>query len=75
MGQKVSPIGLRVGVIRDWESRWYADKDLSLIHICNKEDVLLGIEELLRRASILFLWTVKSICILFFSFLFYRIRV
>ena len=26
MGQKVSPIGLRVGVIRDWESRWYASK-------------------------------------------------
>lgn len=25
MGQKVSPIGFRVGVIRDWESRWYAD--------------------------------------------------
>lgn len=24
MGQKVSPIGLRVGIIRDWESRWYA---------------------------------------------------
>lgn len=27
MGQKVNPVGLRVGVIRDWESRWYADKD------------------------------------------------
>lgn len=27
MGQKVSPVGLRVGIIRDWESRWYADKD------------------------------------------------
>lgn len=27
MGQKVSPIGMRVGVIRDWDSRWYADKD------------------------------------------------
>lgn len=26
MGQKVSPIGMRVGVIRDWDSRWYADK-------------------------------------------------
>lgn len=26
MGQKVSPIGLRVGVIRNWNSRWYADK-------------------------------------------------
>lgn len=27
MGQKVSPIGLRVGIIRDWEARWYADKN------------------------------------------------
>jgi len=26
MGQKVSPVGLRVGIIRDWDSRWYADK-------------------------------------------------
>lgn len=27
MGQKVNPIGLRIGIIRDWESRWYAGKD------------------------------------------------
>lgn len=27
MGQKVSPVGLRIGIIRDWESKWYADKD------------------------------------------------
>lgn len=27
MGQKVSPIGMRVGVIRDWESRWFAGKE------------------------------------------------
>ncbi len=26
MGQKVSPHGLRVGVITDWDSRWYAEK-------------------------------------------------
>jgi len=33
VGQKVSPVGLRVGVIRDWESRWYADKDFAtLLH-------------------------------------------
>ena len=33
MGQKVHPIGLRVGVIRDWESKWYADKDYAnLLH-------------------------------------------
>ncbi|WP_058300200.1 30S ribosomal protein S3 [Gorillibacterium timonense] len=27
MGQKVNPIGLRIGIIRDWESKWYAGKD------------------------------------------------
>lgn len=27
MGQKVNPVGLRIGIIRDWESKWYADKD------------------------------------------------
>ena len=26
MGQKVNPTGLRIGVIKNWESRWYADK-------------------------------------------------
>jgi small subunit ribosomal protein S3 len=26
MGQKVSPIGLRVGIIRDWDTKWYAPK-------------------------------------------------
>lgn len=27
MGQKVHPIGFRIGVVRDWESKWYAEKD------------------------------------------------
>jgi len=27
VGQKVNPIGLRIGIIRDWESKWYAGKD------------------------------------------------
>ena len=27
MGQKVNPHGLRVGVIKDWDSKWYAGKD------------------------------------------------
>ena len=26
MGQKVNPHGLRVGVIKEWDTRWYADK-------------------------------------------------
>ena len=27
MGQKVNPIGLRVGINRTWDSRWYANRD------------------------------------------------
>ena len=27
MGQKVHPIGMRVGVIRDWDAKWYAEKE------------------------------------------------
>lgn len=27
MGQKVHPFGFRLGIIRDWQSRWYADKE------------------------------------------------
>ena len=29
MGQKVNPHGLRVGVIKDWDSKWYADGDFA----------------------------------------------
>ncbi|MCA9724962.1 MAG: KH domain-containing protein, partial [Kurthia sp.] len=51
MGQKVHPIGLRVGVIRDWESRWYAEKDYAtLLH----EDIKVRnyIEKTLKEASV-----------------------
>ncbi len=29
MGQKVNPIGLRLGIVKTWESRWFADKKYS----------------------------------------------
>ncbi len=51
MGQKVSPIGLRIGIIRDWESRWYAEKDYAdLLH----EDLKIReyIESRLKDAAI-----------------------
>lgn len=33
MGQKVHPKGFRIGIIRDWDSNWYADRDYSdLVH-------------------------------------------
>ncbi|BAB03859.1 30S ribosomal protein S3 [Halalkalibacterium halodurans] len=51
MGQKVNPVGLRVGVIRDWESKWYAEKDYAdLLH----EDIKIReyIENRLKDASV-----------------------
>ena len=33
MGQKVNPIGLRLGINRTWDSRWYSEKDYAkLLH-------------------------------------------
>lgn len=51
MGQKVNPQGLRVGVIRDWESKWYAGKDYAdLLH----EDIKIReyLENRLRTAAV-----------------------
>lgn len=52
MGQKVSPIGLRVGIIRDWEARWYADKNdvADLLHEDLKIRELL--EDFYRNAAV-----------------------
>lgn len=51
MGQKINPNGLRVGIIRGWESKWYADKDYAdLLH----EDIKIReyLEKRLSEASI-----------------------
>jgi len=51
VGQKINPIGLRVGVIRDWEAKWYAGKDFAtLLH----EDLKVRkyIAEALKEASV-----------------------
>lgn len=44
MGQKISPVGFRVGIIKDWDARWYAEKDYTkLLH----ED--LAVRNFIRR--------------------------
>src|SRR5918995_3328586 len=51
MGQKVNPIGLRLGINRTWDSRWYADKDYAnLLH----EDLELRkyLEKRLQQAGV-----------------------
>ena len=54
MGQKVNPHGLRVGVIRDWDSKWYADKknfneflleDFKIREYCKKKLFISGISK------------------------------
>lgn len=52
MGQKVSPVGLRIGIIRDWDSRWYADKNdvADLLHEDLKIRALL--EDFYKNASV-----------------------
>lgn len=52
MGQKVSPVGQRIGIILDWESRWYADKNevADLLH----EDIKIRdlLYDLYKNASV-----------------------
>ncbi len=72
MGQKVSPIGLRVGIIKDWEAKWYANKNdvADLLHEDLKIRALL--EDFYARASVakieiersknritIYIWTAK----------------
>lgn len=51
MGQKINPIGFRMGVIKDWESKWYADNDYAtLLH----EDIKIRehLEERLKQSAL-----------------------
>ena len=34
MGQKVNPIGMRLGINRTWDSRWYADGNYASLLRC-----------------------------------------
>ena len=43
MGQKVSPTGLRIGINKDWESKWYAKKEVSKLV---KEDIQISVVEI-----------------------------
>lgn len=51
MGQKVNPIGFRLGVNKDWQSNWYAGKDYQKYL---KQDIIIRdfIEDKLKEASV-----------------------
>ena len=51
MGQKVNPIGLRLGIVKTWESRWYADKNYSA-YIYEDYNIRKFVKKKLSHASI-----------------------
>ncbi len=51
MGQKVNPIGFRIGVIRDWDARWYASKNYTVL-LHEDLEVRKLIRKQLERASV-----------------------
>jgi len=51
LGQKVNPIGLRLGIVKTWESRWYAGKDYAS-YILEDHNLRKFIKERLYHAGI-----------------------
>ena len=52
MGQKISPIGLRIGVIRNWDSRWYAGGKKFADNIYEDYRLRLYVKEKLKNAGV-----------------------
>ena len=52
MGQKVSPVGLRIGVNKDWESKWMAPKKDFSKFIANDIKIRKYLEKLLKDAGV-----------------------
>lgn len=52
MGQKVNPHGLRVGVIKDWNARWYADKKTFAANIVEDQKIREFLKKRLFNAGI-----------------------
>lgn len=52
MGQKVNPHGLRVGIIKDWDSRWYADSNSFADNLVEDYKIREFVKKKLREAGI-----------------------
>ncbi len=52
MGQKVNPNGLRVGIIRDWDSVWYANKENYADYLIEDDKIRKYIKSRLRDSSV-----------------------
>ena len=52
MGQKVHPIGIRLGIVKDWSSKWYADSKTFSKYIFLDHKIRVYIKEKLKDASV-----------------------
>lgn len=52
MGQKVHPIGIRLGITKDWASKWYADSKTFPIYIAQDNKIRQFIKKKLKDASV-----------------------
>ncbi len=52
MGQKVHPTGIRLGIVKDWSSKWYADSKAFPRYISADHDIRAYIKKKLKDASV-----------------------
>ncbi|BCN92570.1 MULTISPECIES: 30S ribosomal protein S3 [Thiomicrorhabdus] len=52
MGQKVHPIGIRLGITKDWNSRWYADSKNYSDNLISDVEIRNELNEKLKHASV-----------------------
>lgn len=52
MGQKVHPTGIRLGIVKEWSSKWYADSKMFPVYIRADHQVRVFIKKKLKDASV-----------------------
>ena len=52
MGQIVHPIGIRLGIVKDWSSKWYADTQTFPVYVKQDHEVRVYIKNKLKDASV-----------------------
>ena len=52
MGQKVHPIGIRLGIVKDWSSKWYADSKTFPEYVRADHMIRVHIKNKLKDASV-----------------------
>jgi small subunit ribosomal protein S3 len=52
MGQKVNPVGMRLGIIRNWDSKWYAEKNAVPALIKEDNEIRTYLNEYYKKAAV-----------------------